>query len=377
MSNTHSKIQPMPGQSTQQPNPEVKIPFTLDIIDPYSTFNGGEPQQVPYVVDGLLTQGGFSILAAKPKIGKSSLSRYEAVCVSKGMPFLGRDTEQGEVLLISIEDPVNHVDNCLKALDYDLKNDARIHIVQKLAPSINESIDAIGDALVKRPDVRLVIIDTLAKLLRCKDLNDYSGVMDQVEKVHDLARTFPYLHIQGLAHCKKVMTENPLESMLGSTALRGETDTNIALYEGHSQRAIIVSETRQGRPLESTVLQASLTEIAGADVVQSFSLGQPLSHLQSKIKAKQEKNLVIDRERQVIEYLQSCESQSAPREHVLKNIVGNRERNSHAIDGLVKKGVISVTGKPHSPTDPLTLHFHTDNVDLHNLIAKFGDTTIQ
>jgi RecA-family ATPase len=59
---------------------------------------------IPCVIEGLLTQGGFSILAGKPKLGKSSLSRYEAVCVAKGQPFLGRDTTKGDVLLISLEE---------------------------------------------------------------------------------------------------------------------------------------------------------------------------------------------------------------------------------------------------------------------------------
>jgi hypothetical protein len=69
------------------------------------------------------------------------------------------------------------------------------------------------------PDVRLVIVDTLAKLLRVGDMNDYMKVMNEVEKIHNLARTFPRLHVQGLVHCKKVQTDDPFDSLLGSTAL--------------------------------------------------------------------------------------------------------------------------------------------------------------
>jgi RecA-family ATPase len=95
---------------TQQPH---KPKFKLQLIKPYSTFSDDGPTRIPYCIDGLLPEGGFSVLAAKPKSGKSSTSRCEAVAVSKGMPFLGRDTVRGETLLISMEDPLIHVDNCL------------------------------------------------------------------------------------------------------------------------------------------------------------------------------------------------------------------------------------------------------------------------
>src|SRR6201996_5311200 len=161
-------------------------PFVLELMKPYSTFDGGQPKRIPYLIDGLLPEGAFSIMAGKPKQGKSSLARYEAVCVAKGKPFLDRDTHQGEVLLISLEDPLAHVDNALHALGYNPMVDAMIHIAEKLAPGIDESIKAIEDALCANPGIRLVIVDTLAKLLRVGDVNDYAKVMPQVEKIHDL-----------------------------------------------------------------------------------------------------------------------------------------------------------------------------------------------
>jgi hypothetical protein len=81
--------------------------------------------------------------------------------------------------------------------------------------------------------------------------------LEAIEQLHDLARTFPHLHIQGLAHCKKVQTDDPFDSLLGSTALRGEPDTNIALYKEAGQH-VIVSETRMGRHIAPTILRAEV-----------------------------------------------------------------------------------------------------------------------
>src|SRR4051794_28068013 len=115
--------------------------FTLEIRKPFSTFVDGRPTPIPYIIDGLLPDAAFSVLGAKAKHGKSSMSRIEAVAIAKGSSFLDRPTKQGEVLLCSLEDPAQHVDNCLKVLDYDPANDAAIHIVSKLPRRVEETTE--------------------------------------------------------------------------------------------------------------------------------------------------------------------------------------------------------------------------------------------
>jgi hypothetical protein len=347
-------------------NKSIEKPrFQLQLITPYSTFSEGVPTRIPYCIDGLLPQGGFSILGAKPKSGKSSMSRCEAVAVAKGEPFLGRDTVRGETILISMEDPRSHVDNCLRALDWNPETDAAIHIVERLAPSINESIEAIGDELAKRPDVRLVIVDTLAKLLRVNDLNDYSMTLGAVEKLHDLARKFPHVHIQGLVHCKKFRADDPFDSLLGSTALRGEPDSNIVIYRERDKH-VIVAETRIGKSIPPTILEAELAEIAGAEVVKSFSLGDRYDEWSESKAEKREKKEKIGYEDRVIEALQCCENLSAPQQAVLEMVKGKKSNVLDAIQRLKEHGVVEMSGTPHSPTDPLKLTLKPEALYLHD-----------
>src|SRR4051794_18248565 len=175
---------------------EEKKKFEIKFIEPYTTMQNGKAAPVPSVVEGMLTQGGFSIIGAKPKHYKSSFSRAAGVAVSKGTDFLGRKTTKGEVILVSLEDPINHVDNCLSALGYDPANDARIRIVDKLPPNATQAIDALGEQLSVLSDVRLIVIDTLPKVLRVTDLNDYMKVLGPVEQLRNLAKErFPHLHI--------------------------------------------------------------------------------------------------------------------------------------------------------------------------------------
>ena len=122
---------------------------------------------------------------------KSSLSRYLATSVAKGTPFLGRDTEQGDVILVNLEDPLIHLDNCLRALGYDpAEGHGEIHITDRLSPSINETIDALAEALTRFKDVRLIVIDHLANL-RVKDLSEYMPVQAGCQSFATLHASFP------------------------------------------------------------------------------------------------------------------------------------------------------------------------------------------
>ncbi|MDP9038400.1 MAG: AAA family ATPase [Acidobacteriota bacterium] len=352
-------------------NAVPSTPFSLTMIQPFSTFHNGQPSPIPYLIEGLLPSGAFSVIAGKPKHGKSSLARYEAVCVAKGQPFLGRDTERGEVVLISLEDPSSHIDNHLSVLGYDPKIDAPIHIVTRLAPRIDDSIAAIEAEIVKNPAIRLVIVDTLPKLLRSDDLNDYSGVLHCIEKVSALARRHPHIHIQGLAHSKKVKTDDPFDSLLGSTALRGEPDTTVVLY-GDSGQRVIAAETRIGRSIPATLLRASVVASAGAEVVSSFNLEMPFAHWQRTHNVKGERQRKATHEERIIACLQDRHDHSAPYSELLEDVAGKTALKIEAVQRLIDSGVITTTGTRQSKSDPLILHLNESELTMNDFLKRYS-----
>jgi hypothetical protein len=293
------------------------------------------------------------------------------VCVAKGAPFLGRATTKGEVILLNLEDPIAHVDNCLSALGYNPTTDAPIRIVTELGPTLGANIDALGSALAKMPGVRLVLVDTLAKFIRVDDLDDYMPVMTAVEQLHKLARSFSKVHIQALAHCKKVRTDDPFDGLLGSTALRGEPDTNVAVYGEGGQR-VIATETRIGRNIPPTLLKAELVESAGADVVKSFSLDAPLLEVQQQKAEKAERKRKLSHEERIVTYLSGIPTESARQEILLEEVEGKRAFKLAAVKTLTQAGVIMVTGQKQSPANPLTLHLNRDALGLYDFGNKFG-----
>lgn len=356
---------------TTSKNNQPPSPPQFAFSDPYSTFIGGKPKPIPYVISGLCTQGGFSALGGKSKFGKSSLARYEAVCIAKGQPFLGREVTQGEVILINLEDPENHVDNCLKVLGYDPLKDGRIRLVHKVQATAEANFAALEDALGKYKQVRFVVIDTLAKFVRVEDLNEYMPVLNAVERLHDIARKFPHLHIQATAHCKKIRTDDPFDGLLGSTALRAEPDTNIAIY-GELNQKLIAAETRIGRHLPPTILRGELELSAEAEVVKNFTLDLPFSEWQeaesqtTKIKHK------AGHEQRILEFLEESGG-SAKQSEILIEVEGKRSLKIAAIEALMKRGAVTATGEKQSPTNPTVLHINADyQPGTQEFINRFG-----
>jgi AAA domain len=279
--------------------------------------------------------------------------RCESVCIAKGQSFLGRPTEQSEVLLCSLEDPRQHVDNCLEALGYDLDNDARIHIVSRLARDVTETVDAIADVLARNQRIRFVVLDTLAKVLRAKDSKDYDEMLALCEQLHLLARESK-AHIQALAHCKKIQHDDPFDNFLGSVEIRAESDTNIVLYD-HRGKRLIKSETRMGIPWDDPrELCADTVTVGKAKIVTRFYLGNTLSSTTEQESVAHEKNTRSSIKSRIVSLLKERGGE-APMTKALDSITGNDQMKFEMRDELISDGVIDLLGVPRSTTNPLKM----------------------
>lgn len=328
-------------------------PFTLEVHEPFSTFTEGAPTPIPFIIDGLLPKAALSVLGGKAKHGKSSMSRCEAVCISKGQPFLDRQTEQGEVLLCSLEDSPQHVDNHLRLLGYTPGQDARIHIVSRLARDVSQTVDAVAKFLAQNKDIKLVILDTLAKVLRAKDSGDYDEMLTLCEQLHLLARETG-VHIQALAHCKKVQHDDPFDNFLGSVEIRAEADTNIVIYDHRGQR-LIKTETRMGVPWDDPhVLCAESETVAKTQLVKRFYLGSTTTAIAEQETAAQEKNTRAAITNRMVSLLKERGGEMLMGD-CLDAVPGNRSLKFEIRDDLINNKVVALEGVPHSKTNPLRL----------------------
>jgi hypothetical protein len=327
------------------------------------------------VVAGLLPCGTLNLLSAKPKMGKSSLSRHLAQAVSQGKPFLGRATKQGEVMILSLEDPLSHTDAHLKVLGYNVKTDSPIHIATRMGADIDENLDALEFAVTNNPNLRLVIIDTLPKMLQVEDSNDYSKVQKRITRLHQLAKDHPHITILGLQHCKKsTNSDDVFDAMLGSTAFRGEASTNIVLHEAEGRR-YIATETRVGRRIQSTELQADMVQLPveiEVDYIANYRLGGTLEGTQQEIAAKTEKKAKDTLESRMIELIQT---QGSATHKELMAVKGNAAKKLDVINQLVEQQILVTSGEKKSESNPLTYSVKEGFITDLYLMGKDSNTT--
>jgi hypothetical protein len=363
----NSNIEAATPSSNQQSSHQQDA-FKFTIIKPFSNPNA---PKATFLIEGLLTQGGLAALVAKPKHSKSSISRYAAVCVAKGKPFLGRETQRGEVLLITVEDPIQHVENCLKVLDWNPECDEAILMISAASSGTESNINALREVLTNHPGIRFVVIDTFAKFGRVRDMNEYTPWLKVFDGLKQLRTDFPQVSILCVLHAKKTTGDDFFDSMLGSSALRGEFDSNLAIY-AESGKRLITAECRMGRPLAPTILDAVVVTSEGCDVVKDFSLGDDFSKWSSDQKSRAETKRKASMEERIIAYLSAQPDERAEYKFVLENVEGKAAKKIEAAANLIKDGVLKESGVKGSPTDPYTVTLDRDALQMHDFQNRFG-----
>jgi hypothetical protein len=107
--------------------------------------------------------------------------------------------------------------------------------------------------LVEEHSPDLVIVDTLGKLARFRDVNDYSEVTRVLEPITEVARRSG-CHIALLHHLGKMERTDNGDEVLGSTALTAAVDTIVLMKRGPEGTRTVKTIQRDGDDLDETVL---------------------------------------------------------------------------------------------------------------------------
>jgi hypothetical protein len=202
---------------------------------------------VEYAVEGLLPLGGTAVLAGRPKGGKSTLALSLALAVARGEPFLGRESRKGTVLYLALEGAPHGWKDLLRRLGVTERDDLLICIGR--APEA--AIAWLREEIEKHKPL-LVIVDTMQRLLRVKDGNDYATGSNATDAVIELAR-LANASLVMLHHSGKTQRTEIVDEVMGSTAWAAAVDTVLVLRRSERCRTL-ASEQRFGENLPETVL---------------------------------------------------------------------------------------------------------------------------
>jgi hypothetical protein len=193
-----------------------------------------EIPDMEWIVDGLIP-AGMTILAGRPKSGKSYLALQLAFAVASGSSFLGKDAKQGKVLYIALEDSERRMQDRMKQVGN--QEAAQNILFRYQLPYLNAIPGGIEvlKAEVEKHDFRLIIIDTLPRAYSGTDWQDQDEATNGLGPLQQWALT-NNIGLILLGHHKKarVTSGNQLEGVvvdiLGSTALAAVPDTLMGLY---------------------------------------------------------------------------------------------------------------------------------------------------
>ncbi|WP_137391676.1 AAA family ATPase [Rhodoligotrophos defluvii] len=214
-----------------------------------------------YVVPGYIVEG-LTILAGRPKLGKSWMTLDWALSVACGGPAFGSVMcEEGDVLYAALEDNERRMQRRIEQmLPEGLYWPSRLTITHSL-PRLDEA--GLAELETWRQSVdspRLVAIDTFAKVrpIRRSSDNaydaDYAVLVPLQEWAADNGIAVVIVH-----HQRKMDAEDPLDSVSGSTGLTGAADTTLVL----SRKSDGVTLYGRGRDIEEIETAMKLDQSRG------------------------------------------------------------------------------------------------------------------
>jgi AAA domain len=229
------------------------------------------PDKIDWLVEGLLPSEGLSIIGSKPKAGKTTFVTELMTAVAEERPFLSKTTKCVDALYLYLEGPKIIPPMRFKQLGYTGTR-GKIALFREMMPRKGvDGLIALEKYLMQNPDTKLVVVDTLAKLIRLPDSDKYDAAVGILELLENIAKEH-HVHILGVLHNKKRSGDETGDGLIGSTAFRGSTDVNIFIGRQGEQR-ILETEQRLGDHLEPT--QLNLDKSTGL-----LSLGKPMEEVE-------------------------------------------------------------------------------------------------
>ena len=292
--------------------------------------------QQDWLLDGVLAYNvrRLSLLAGKPEDGKSTLSMQLGVAVTKGVPFLGRNTKRTGWLHWQHEENKDKLKLCLARLGYDHKKDAPFYAFVGTAGQ--STFSNLRSVLDEHKNIGLVTLETLDDIFRLEDGNNNSEARRKFQDF-DSQILLKFSHrcvFLGLSQLIKRERQNTGDMILGASALRARTDAKLYIrcISDSDQRRVFWTKTRGGRDIPRTILNFD-------PVTGTSTLGLTESE-------DRKQNVTLTKERIKEDIVTFVANHPACSEDDIVTFVNGRtEAKWKALKELVRIGVIARNGK--------------------------------
>jgi hypothetical protein len=210
---------------------------------------------IGYVVPGYIAEG-CTLLAGRPKLGKSWLVLEMGLAVALGEACLGSILcEQGDVLYLALEDNERRLQKRIDKVLGPLHEWPQGFHYATEWPRANEGgLDEIREWILSVPNPRLIIVDVLAMFRPASGAKDnmYETDYHAIKGLQGLASEFG-VAIVVVHHTRKGGSDvDPFEKVSGTLGLSGAADTTIVL-DRDGNGATLYGRGRDIEEIESAV----------------------------------------------------------------------------------------------------------------------------
>jgi len=212
-----------------------------------------EFEPVRYVVPGYIAEG-CTILAGAPKLGKSWLVLQAAMAVARGGYCLGGTCEQGDVLMLALEDNPRRLKDRLRMQNptdgvLGLKMPENLQFETEWPQADRGGITKIEEWLKAHPNAKLVIIDVLKmfRAARKGNKNAYDLDYEDIRPLTRVANLYKVAIVVVHHTNKGAHTADPFDRVSGTGGISGAADATLTLERNE---AGVVQLYGRGRDIE-------------------------------------------------------------------------------------------------------------------------------
>ena len=275
---------------------------TPDTVPKYELHDGAwlDGQDFPplaYNVPGLMP-AGLGIIAAPPKAGKSLLVLDWMLAAATGGQALGkiRIGAARDVLYLALEDGDRRLQSRCRQLLADREPiPDRLRYILTVPPG--QVLAVIRHALGEHPDIRLIVLDTLGRImpLPLQGETTYQRDYRVAVALKRIADEQPGLTIIVIHHTRKAFADDFIDSISGTHGLAGAADTIIMLCRSRGKGEGILRVT--GRD----VIEADYA-VKFCDGAWSLD-GDTLEEARANVRRRAETGALSDRSAEIIEFI--------------------------------------------------------------------------
>jgi hypothetical protein len=200
-----------------------------------ASLKGQQFSPIRWIVPGIAPEG-LTLLAGRPKLGKSWFALDIALAVAAGRFTLGdRRCEIGDVLYLALEDNDRRIQERIrKILGVDADWPVRFAYATTWPRAHENGAKHIEEWLNARPNARLIVIDVLAQFRQPQgnNRNPYELDYQCLKQLQEIASKHR-IAVLVIHHVRKGKGEDdPFELVSGTMGLTGAADTTLILNRG-------------------------------------------------------------------------------------------------------------------------------------------------